>query len=58
MSNSVGKLRLAINLHYLNKFLLKDKSKYEDLWVAMSMFQQVGPMKSSVFVMYANMMVS
>ena len=36
----MGKLRLVINLRYLNQLLLKDKFKYEDLRVAMSIFQQ------------------
>ena len=40
VSNSSGKLRLVLNLRYLNQFLLKAKFKYEDLRVAMSMFQQ------------------
>ena len=39
VSNNVGILRLLLNLHYLNQFLLKDKFKYEDLRVAMLMFQ-------------------
>ena len=39
VSNNVGKLRLLLNLRYLNQFLLKDKFKYEDLRVAMIMFQ-------------------
>ena len=38
VSNSAGKLRLVLNLRYLNQFLLKDKFKYEDLKAAMSMF--------------------
>ena len=37
--NNVSKLRLVLNLHYLNQFLLKDKFKYEGLRVAMLMFQ-------------------
>ena len=39
VSNNVGKLRLVLNLCYLNQFLLKDKFKYKDLRVAMLMFQ-------------------
>ena len=39
VSNSTGKLRLVLNLRYLNQFLLKEKFKYEDLRVAMLMFQ-------------------
>ena len=38
VSNSAGKLRLVLNLCYLNQFLLKGKFKYKDLKVAMSMF--------------------
>ena len=30
ISNSAGKLRLVLNLRYLNQFLLKNKFKYED----------------------------
>ena len=39
VSNNAGKLRLVLNLRYLNQFLLKEKFKYEDLRVAMLMFQ-------------------
>ena len=39
VSNNTGKLRLVLNLCYLNQFLLKNKFKYEDLWVAMLMLQ-------------------
>ena len=39
VSNNVVKLRLLLNLRYLNQFPLKDKFKYEDLRVAMLMFQ-------------------
>ena len=39
VANSMGKLRLVLNLRYLNQFLLKEKFKYEDLRVAMLMFQ-------------------
>ena len=38
-SNS-GKKRLVINLRHLNRFLLKQKLKYEDLRVAMLLFQR------------------
>ena len=40
--NSEGKLRLVLNLKYLNQFLLgrKDKFKYEDLRVALLMCQK------------------
>ena len=40
VDNGKGKLRLVINLRYLNQFLWKDKFKYEDLRVAMLMFQK------------------
>ena len=39
-SNRLGKLRLVLNLRYLNKFLWVDKFKYEDLRTAMLMFQK------------------
>ena len=39
VSNNSGKLRLVLNLRYLNQFLWKEKFKYEDLRVAMLMFQ-------------------
>ena len=40
MSNSEGKLRLVLNLKHLNQFLRKDKFKYEDLRVAVLMFEK------------------
>ena len=40
VSNRVGKKRLVLNLRYLNQFLLKDKFKYEDLRLAMLMFEK------------------
>ena len=40
VANTQGKLRLVLNLHYLNQFLWKDRFKYEDLRVAMLMFQK------------------
>ena len=40
VSNSSGKQRLVINLRYLNQFLWKDKFKYEDMRIAMLMFQK------------------
>ena len=40
VSNSVGKQRLVINLRYLNGYLWKDKFKYEDMRIAMLLFQQ------------------
>ena len=38
VANSAGKLRLVLNLCYLNQFLWLDKFKYEDLRTAMLMF--------------------
>ena len=38
--NSEGKLRLVLNLKHLNQCLRKDKFKYEDLRVALLMFQK------------------
>ena len=38
--NSQGKRRLELNLHYLNQFLWMDRFKYEDLQIAMLMFQR------------------
>jgi len=40
VENIKGKSRLVINLRYLNQFLWKDKFKYEDLRIAMLMFQK------------------
>jgi len=40
VENGRGKLRLVINLRYLNQFLWQDKFKYEDLRIAMLMFQK------------------
>ena len=40
VSNSMGKQRLVINLHYLNRYLWKDKFKYEDMRIAMLLFQK------------------
>lgn len=42
MDNGRGKLRLVINLRYLNQFLWKDKFKNEDLHIAMIMFEKGG----------------
>jgi len=39
-SNALGKLRLVLNLRYLNQFLLVNKFKYEDLRTAMQLFQK------------------
>ena len=38
IANCVGKLRLVLNLRYLNQFLWLDKFKYEDLRTAMLMW--------------------
>ena len=40
VDNGRGKLRLVINLRYLNQYLWQDKFKYEDLRIAMLMFQK------------------
>ena len=40
VSNRAGKKRLVLNLHFLNQFLLKDKFKYEDIRLAMLIFQK------------------
>ena len=39
VASSTGKLRLVLNLRYLNQFLLKDRFKYEDLRIDMQMFE-------------------
>jgi len=39
VENGKGKLHLVINLRYLNQFLWKDKFKYEDIHIAMLLFQ-------------------
>lgn len=39
VESSAGKKRLVINLWHLNKFLWKQKFKYEDLRVAMLLFE-------------------
>ena len=38
--NLEGKLRLVLNLKHLNQFLHKDKFKYENLRMALLMFQK------------------
>ena len=38
--NRSGKKRLVLNLCFLNQFMLKDKFKYEDIRLAMLMFQK------------------
>jgi hypothetical protein len=40
VENSVGKNRLVINLRHLNRFLWKQRFKYEDLRVAMSLSEK------------------
>ena len=37
--NSAGKKRLVVNMRHVNKFLLKRSFKYEDLRVAMMLFE-------------------
>ena len=39
VANSTGKLRLVVNLRYLNKYLWKQKFKYEDLRTAMLLLE-------------------
>ena len=46
VQNSVGKMRLVINLRHLNMFLYKQRFKYEDLRVAMLMLKKCGYMLS------------
>ena len=38
VTNREGKKRLVLNLRYLNNFLLKERFKYEDIKVAISLF--------------------
>ena len=40
VENSVGKKRLVINLQHFNRFLWKQRFKYEDLIVAMNLFEK------------------
>ena len=40
VENSVGKKRLVINLRHLNRFLWKQRFRYEDLRVAMTLFEK------------------
>ncbi|KAL5506337.1 hypothetical protein EMCRGX_G007955 [Ephydatia muelleri] len=40
VTNGVGKMRLVVNLRHVNGFLWKQKFKYEDLRVAMMLFEQ------------------
>ena len=40
VENSMGKKRLVVNLRHINKFLYKQKFKYEDLRVAMMLFKK------------------
>ena len=37
---SSGKKRLVINLHYLNRFLKREKFKYEDIRTALALFEK------------------
>ena len=39
VTNREGKKRLVLNLRYLNNFLLKERFKYEDIKVAISLFR-------------------
>ena len=41
VSSRIGKKHLLLNLCYLYQFLQKDEFKYEDLRVAMLMFEKV-----------------
>ena len=40
VTNGVGKKQLVVNLQHVNGFLWKQKFKYEDLRVAMMLFEQ------------------
>ena len=40
VENSVGKKRLVINLRHLNRFLWKQRFRYEDIKVAMTLFEK------------------
>ena len=40
LENSTGKKRLVVNLRHLNRFLWKQKFKYEDLRVAMMLLEK------------------
>ena len=40
IENSVGKKRFVINLRHLNRFLRKQRFRYEDLRVAMTLFEK------------------
>ena len=40
VANRAGTKRLVLNLHFLNQFLLKDKFKYENIRLAMLIFQR------------------
>ena len=40
VESNAGKKRLVINLRHLNRFLWKQKFKYEDLQVAMLLFEK------------------
>ena len=34
-----GKKRLVVNLRHVNRFLLKQSCKYEDMWLALLLFK-------------------
>ena len=40
VENSSGKKRLVVNMRHVNKFLLRRSFKYEDLHIAMMLFEQ------------------
>ena len=40
VANRAGTKRLVLNLRFLNQFLLKDKFKYENIRLAMLIFQR------------------
>ena len=40
VSNSEGKLRSVLNLQHVSQFWSKDRFKYEDLLVAIAMFEK------------------
>ena len=42
VTSSSGKKRLVINLRYVNRFLWKDKFKYDDMRIALTYFEQGG----------------
>ena len=48
VESSSGKKRLVLNLRHLNRFLWKQNFKYEDLRIAMCLFEKGGPKSSHV----------